>query len=78
MCQYEKEIGLTLDPYDLTKTFLNLVFLKDLNQNLKLAFFLFYFVSICTKFSNIKLITKYHLTKKKLWHFFSKIELQRQ
>ena len=33
MCQYEKEIGLTLDPYDLTKTFLNLVFLKDLNQN---------------------------------------------
>ena len=48
------------------------------NQVLKLVHFLFYFVSICTKFSNIKLITKYYLTKKKLWHFFSKIELQRQ
>ena len=36
------------------------------------------FVSICTKFLNIKFITKYYLTKKNFGIFFSKIELQRQ
>ena len=46
------------------------------NQVLKLVHFLFYFVSICTKFSNIKLITKYYLTKKNFGIFFLKLSFR--